>query len=146
MYIANVLHHAGIPFVIVEQNSRRGQEVKTCSFPIIFGDAGKGIILEAAELGRAKLLLITTPVAVVAQGIVEQAQRINPDIRIIARAEGVAQMKALYKRGVTYVVQPEFEASLEIVNQTFLNLGISAERLKTMTDEARRELNRPLCT
>lgn len=145
MYVANVLHYAGIPFVILEQNSRRGQEVKTCSFPIIFGDAGKGIILEAAELGKAKLLLITTPVAVVAQGIIDQAKKINPDIRIIARAEGVEQMKTLYGKGVTYVVQPEFEASLEIVNQTFLNLGIPAEQLKTMTEEARRELNRPLC-
>jgi len=145
MYVANVLHYVGVPFVILEQNSRRGQEVKTCSFPIIFGDAGKAIILEAAELQKAKLLLITTPVAVVSLGIVAQAQKINPDIRIIARAEGVEQMKALYKKGVTYVVQPEFEASLEIVNQTFLNLGIPAEQLKTMTEEARRELNRPLC-
>jgi CPA2 family monovalent cation:H+ antiporter-2 len=145
MYVANVLHHVGIPFVILEQNSRRGHEVKTCSFPIIFGDAGKGIILEAAELQKAKLLLITTPVAVISLGIVAQAQKINPDIRIIARAEGVEQMKALYKKGVTYVVQPEFEASLEIVNQTFLNLGIPAEQLKTLTEEARRELNRPIC-
>lgn len=145
MYVANVLHYAGIPFVILEQNSRRGEEVKTCQFPIVFGDAGKEIILKAAEIRKAKLLLITTPVAVVAQGIVEQAQKINPDIRIIARAEGVEQMKTLYKQGVTYVVQPEFEASLEIVNQTFLNLGIPAEQLKTMTEEARRELNRPLC-
>lgn len=145
MYVANVLHHVGIPFVILEQNSRRGHEVKTCSFPIIFGDAGKRIILEASELQKAKLLLITTPVAVVSLGIVAQAQKINPDIRIIARAEGMEQMKALYKKGVTYVVQPEFEASLEIVNQTFLNLGIHAEQLKTLTEEARRELNRPLC-
>jgi len=70
---------------------------------------------------------------------------IKPDIHIIARAEGVEQMKALYEKGVTYVVQPEFEASLEIVNQTLLNLGISAEELKTLTDDARQELNGPLC-
>jgi monovalent cation:H+ antiporter-2, CPA2 family len=145
MYVANVLHHVGIPFVILEHNSRRGHEVKTCSFPIIFGDAGKEIILKAADLRKAKLLLITTPVAVISLGIVAQAQKINPDIRIIARAEGVEQMKALYKKGVTYVVQPEFEASLEIVNQTFLNLGIPSEQLKTLTEEARRELNKPLC-
>jgi len=145
MYVANVLHNVGIPFVILEQNSHRGQDVKTCSFPIVFGDAGKAIILEAAGLPEARILLITTPVAVVSLGIVAQAQKINPDIIIIARAEGREQMKALYKKGVTYVVQPEFEASLEIVNQTFINLGISAEHLKTLTDEARRELDSPVC-
>ncbi len=144
MHVANVLHHSGIPFVILEQNSRRGEEVKTCKYPIIFGDAGKGIILEAAALRKAKLLLITTPVAVVSLGIIAQAQKINPDIHIIARAEGVEEMKALYKKGATYVVQPEFEASLEIINQTFLNLGISANEMKIITEEARKELNRPL--
>jgi len=49
-------------------------------------------------------------------------------------------MRALYQKGVTYVVQPEFEASLEIINQIFLNLGISADRMKEITEEAREEL------
>ena len=89
--------------------------------------------------------MITTPVAVISLGIVDQAQKIKSDIHIIARAEGVEQMKALYKKGVTYVVQPEFEASLEIVNQTLLDLGVPAEQLKALTEDARLELNKPLC-
>ena len=145
MSVANVLHHMDIPFVIIEQNSHRGEDAKAKRFPIIFGDAGKGIILKAADLSKAKLLLITTPVAVVSLGIVAQAKKMNPDVGIIARAEGVGQMKTLYQKGVTYVVQPEFEASLEIVNQTFLNLGISTDRLSVLTEEVRRELNRQLC-
>ena len=144
MYVANVLQQKNIPFVILEYNSRRVHEVRESGFPIIFGDAAKTIILEAADLKRAKLLLITTPVAVISLGIVAHAQRINPGIRIIARAEGEEQMKALYAKGVTYVVQPEFEASLEIVNQTLLNLGIPAEQFKTFTEDARQELHRPL--
>ena len=41
MYVANVLHRMNIPFVILEYNSRRVHEIKTCGFPIIFGDAGR---------------------------------------------------------------------------------------------------------
>lgn len=144
MYVADVLHHMSIPFVILEYNSRRVHDVKTSGFPIIFGDAGKDIILQAADLKKAKLLLITTPVAVVSLGIVAQAQKINPDIQIIARAEGTQQMKVLYQKGVTYVVQPEFEASLEIINQTLLNLGISADQMKSLIEDARQKLNPPL--
>jgi CPA2 family monovalent cation:H+ antiporter-2 len=144
VYIANVLHRMGIPFLIIEYDSRRGQKVKARSYPVIFGDAGKRIILEAAGLSRAKLLLITTPVAVVSMGIVAQAQRIKHDIHVIARAEGVEQMRALYKKGVTYVVQPEFEASLEIVSQTFLNLGIAPEDLNRLVEEARQDLTKSL--
>lgn len=145
MYVAHVLSRMNMPFVILEYSSRRVDEIKACGFPILFGDAARRIILEAADLQRARLLLITTPVAVISLGIVDHAQRIRPDIHIIARAEGIEQMKALYDKGVTYVVQPEFEASLEIVNQTLLNLGIPAEELKTLTNDARQELNRPLC-
>mgnify|MGYP000864647994 FL=1 len=142
--VANVLRKMDIPFVVLEYNSRRVDEIKECGFPIIFGDAGRRIILDAADLQKARLLLITTPVAVISLGIIDHAQRIKPDIHIIARAEGVEEMRALYQKGVTYVVQPEFEASLEIVNQTLLNLGIPAEQLKALTEDARQELNRPL--
>jgi CPA2 family monovalent cation:H+ antiporter-2 len=145
MYVAHVLSRKDIPFVIVEYNSRRVDEIKGCGFPIIFGDAGRRIILEAADLQRARLLLITTPVAVISLGIIDHAQKIKPDIHIIARAEGTEQMKTLYQKGVTYVVQPEFEASLEIINETLLNLGIPADQLKALTEDARQELNKPLC-
>lgn len=145
MSVADVLNKMKIPFVVLEYNSRRVEEIKKCGFPIIFGDAGRRIILEAAQLQKAKLLLITTPVAVIALGIVDHAQRINPDIPIIARAEGVEQMRALYARGVHYVVQPEFEASIEIVSQTLLNLGVPPDELKTLTEEARQKLNNTLC-
>ena len=64
---------------------------------------------------------------------------------ILARAEDVEQMKVLYSKGVTYVVQPEFEASIEIVSQTLLNLGVPADQLKTLTEDARQELNKTLC-
>jgi CPA2 family monovalent cation:H+ antiporter-2 len=143
--VANVLQKMGIPFIILEYNSRRIEEIQGCRFPMIFGDAERSIILDAAELNKAKLLLITTPVAVISLSIIDHAKRIRPDIPIIARAEGVEEMKALYSKGATYVVQPEFEASIEIVNQTLLTLGVSAEQLKILTDDARRELNKALC-
>lgn len=145
MSVANVLRRMGLPFVVLEYNSHRIEEIKGCGFPIIFGDAGRRIILEAADLKKAKLLLITTPVAVVALSIIDHAQKIQPGIPIIARAEGVEQMRALYARGVTYVVQPEFEASIEMITQTLISLGVSSEQLKTLTDGARQELNKALC-
>jgi len=144
-YIAHVLHHLGMPFVILEYNSRRVDEMKVLKFPIIYGDAGKEIILAAADIRKAKLLLITTPVAIISQTIVELARKLNPDISIIARAEGKAQMRALYEQGVTYVVQPEFEASLEMANQAFLHLGLPGDQLQKLAEEARRDLYDPLC-
>jgi CPA2 family monovalent cation:H+ antiporter-2 len=129
-----------IPFVIVELISRRVDEIKALGFPIIFGDAGKEIILEAVEIKKAKLLLITTPITIVSQAIVSQARKLNPDIHIIARAEGLEQMQDLHDLGVAHVIQPEFEASLEFAHQALVHLNISPDQIQSVTDEVRNEL------
>ncbi|MBI4632803.1 MAG: cation:proton antiporter [Deltaproteobacteria bacterium] len=139
-HIAAVLYRMAIPFVIVELISRRVDEIKAFGFPIIFGDASKEIILEAVEIKKAKLLLITTPITIVSQAIVSQARKLNPDIHIIARAEGLEQMQDLHDLDVAHVIQPEFEASLEFAHQALVHLNISPDQIQSVTDEVRNEL------
>ncbi len=143
-YVAGILQRMGTPFIIVEWNSRRADELKALGFPVLFGDAEKEIILEAAELGKARLLLITTPVALIAQVIVTHAKKLNPAIAIIARAEGFEEMQGLHDQGVSLVVQPEFEASLEVARQALLHLNVPMDAIQQYTDEVREELYRPL--
>jgi len=143
-YVAGILHRLGTAFLIIEWNSRRVDELKALGFPVLFGDAGQEIILEAAEVGKARLLLITTPVTLISQVIVTHAKKLNPTIEIIARAEGIEEMKGLHARGVALVVQPEFEASLEFARQALLNLDIPVEEIDRYTDEVRDELYRPI--
>ena len=143
-YIADVLYRIRMPFVILEINYSRVEQIKSLGFPVIYGDASQSIILEAAEIDKAKLLLITTPVTIVSRAIVSQVKKLNPDLRIVARAEAVEQMKALYDHGVYNVIQPEFEAGLEFTRQALLSLDIPADRIQQFTDEVRQELYRPL--
>ena len=75
---------------------------------------------------------------------VAQAKKLNPVIEIIARAEGIEEMKGLRDQGVALVVQPEFEASLEFARQALLNLHIPVEEIDRYTDEVRNELYQPL--
>ncbi len=143
-YVAGILQRLGTAFLIIEWNSRRVDELKALGFPVLYGDAEKEIILEAAEVGKARLLLITTPVTLISQVIVAYAKKLNPTIEIIARAEGIEEMKGLRDQGVALVVQPEFEASLEFARQALLNLDIPVEEIDRYTDEVRNELYQPL--
>ncbi|MFZ0484845.1 MAG: cation:proton antiporter [Desulfobacterales bacterium] len=143
-YIADVLYRIRMPFVILEINYSRVEQIKSLGFPVIYGDASQSIILEAAEIDKAKLLLITTPVTIVSQAIVSQVKKLDPDLQIVARAEAVEHMKALYDHGVYNVIQPEFEAGLEFTRQALLSLDIPADRIQQFTDEVRQELYRPL--
>jgi monovalent cation:H+ antiporter-2, CPA2 family len=142
--IAHVLQKLKIPFVVIELSSRRVDDLRRHGYPLLYGDASKEIILRAAELDKARLLLITTPLTVVAREIVEQAKKIQPTLHIITRAEGIEEMGALHDQGVGHIVQPEFEASLEITHQALRHLGMPADQIYQFTDEVRRELYLPL--
>lgn len=143
-HVAQILRHLGLSFVIIELDYRRFDQAKAAGFPAIYGDASQKTVLEAAGIEKADLFLITTPTLVLAQTMVLQARQLNPTLEILARAEGVEQMKALYEQGVNHVVQPEFEAGLEITRQTLLHLNLPAMEILRYTDRVRHELYAPL--
>ena len=143
-YVARVLHDLGLSFVAIELNQQRVDECREQGFPVIYGDGSQPIVLEAAAIGQARLLLATVPSIVVNQSLAAQVQRHNPDLHIVARAEGPEQLKALHAAGIYEVVQPEFEAGLEMTRQTLLHVGLPATDIQQFTDAVRRELYAPL--
>jgi len=122
----------------------RADELKASGLPMLFGDAEKEIILEAANTCKARLLLITTPVTLISKAIASQAKKLNHNINIIARAESIEEMQGLRDMGVSHVVQPEFEAGLEFVRQALLHRSIPADQIDQYTDRVRLELYRPI--
>jgi len=142
--VAQVLQHLDLAFVIIELDYHQVIQTKENGFPVIFGDAAQEVVLEAAKIEKARLVLVTTPAIVSTQTIVEQVRHANPTVHIVARAEGVEQMQALHEHGVYEVVQPEFEAGLEITRQALLHLDIPTTDIQRFTDTIRRELYAPL--
>ncbi|HBI15058.1 MAG TPA: portal protein [Desulfobulbaceae bacterium] len=143
-HIAQVLTQLDVSFVIVEINHQRMTECKTALYPVIYGDMTQQVVLDAAEVGRARLLLITPPSIIVSAAIVGHVKQINPKLQIVARADGVEQTRALYENGVYMVVLPEMEAGLEIARQALLSLQIPATVIQEYTDMVRHELYAPL--
>jgi len=143
-YIAGVLKHLGILFVIIELDNRQFDKAKTAGLPIIYGDAGQAVVLEAAKIEKSKLLLITTPSIVTAQSIVQQARNLNPGLQVVARAEGTEQMIRLSECGVHMTVQPQLEAGLEMTRQALLNFAIPVIEIQRYTDAVRQERYAPL--
>jgi CPA2 family monovalent cation:H+ antiporter-2 len=142
-HVAQVLKNLKLPFVLIELDHLRVEQGKLAGFPIIYGDASQEVVLRAAHLKQACLLLVTIPPIVVAQAIVLQAKQLKPSLDILARAEGVELMQALYESGVNQVVQPEFEAGLEMTRQALLHLHVPATEILRYTDAIRRDLYTP---
>ena len=97
------------------------ESAKSNDYSVIFGDASQEVVLKAAKVYDARLLIITTPAIATSQSIVDEVRLLNSKLHIVSRAEGEHQMKLLHDHGVYEVVQPEFEASLEITRQALLH-------------------------
>jgi CPA2 family monovalent cation:H+ antiporter-2 len=139
-YVAQVLKKLSVAFVVIEFNSHRIHHLKESGLPLIYGDASQSIVLEAAKIEHAKLLIITTPSAIITKMIVELSRSVNSKLNIVARAESEEQMKLLYGLGASEVILPEFETGLEIARQALRTLNLPATEIVQFTDMARHEL------
>ena len=138
-YLANVLQRFDLDFAVIELVHQRMEQCKALGFPVIYGDAGQPIVLEAAAIEKARLLLVTIPSIAV-----EHARQTRPDLHIVARAAGVEQIEMLHELGVYEIVQPEFEAGLEITRQALLHLDIPPTDIQRYTDGVRSKRYAPL--
>jgi CPA2 family monovalent cation:H+ antiporter-2 len=143
-YVASVLQQLGLPFVTLDLDYRRFEEARVAGYPSIFGDAGQPVVLEAAHIDRARLVLITTADEQTTYAVVDHVHRIKAELHLVARAGGIEQMRKLQGRGVYEVVQPEFEAGLEITRQALLHLDVAPTEIQRFTDAVRHELYAPL--
>ncbi|MBZ0320784.1 MAG: cation:proton antiporter [Anaerolineae bacterium] len=143
-YAARLLNQLGLDCVVIELDQRRVEDLKKEGIPVIYGDASRSVVLEATKLEQAKLLLITVPDFPVTRAIVHLARQVNPTLHIVARAEEVETLHLLHEMGVYEVVQPRFEAGLEIIRQALLHLNFGVNDIQHYTDTIRQELYAPL--
>lgn len=116
--LGTVLEAHGIPFLVVELNAAMIEQLAIRGTPHIYGDAFSRLVLEKTNLRNASCLVLTVPDPISSTGTATIAREINPDIKIIARVHRVRDIPVLRSAGVNAVVQPEFEASIEITRLT----------------------------
>ena len=138
--IAQVLKRLSVPMLIIELDQLRVERAKHADIPVVFGDVGHEVVLEAAETPSARLLIITTPEVVIAQAIVENARKVNSEIQVVARAPGVEFLEEFKKLNISEVVIPEFEAGLEMARKALVHLHIPAAKIQHYTESLRQDL------
>ncbi len=139
-HVARVLSDIGRAFVIIELDHHRVQQFKDTGAPVVFGDASQDAVLKAAAIQHACLLLVTIPDVVVARSVIQNAKGLNPGVHTVARASSPDHLRAFTELDVFEVVQPEYEAGLEMTRQALLHLRISPSDIQRYTDQVRQEL------
>ena len=138
--IAQVLKRLNVPMLIIELDQLRVDRAKHADIPVIYGDAGHEVVLEAATASLARLLIITSPEVVIAQTIVQRVRKVNAEIQVVARAPGVEFLEEFKKLNISEVVIPEFEAGLEMARKALVHLHIPAAKIQHYTESLRQDL------
>ena len=97
------------PLLIIENDSAAVDKLKAQGIETISGNACDPDVIAAANLAAARGLLVSVPDAFESGQIVEQARRISPQLRILARSHSEEETQHLMRHGATLVVMGERE-------------------------------------
>lgn len=122
--LADALERRKLRYLVVEYNPQIVRELRARDVPVIYGDAANPAVLEHAHLETARLLAVLMPDARAAELTTAHARARHPQLDIIARAGDVGHLTGLRRAGATEVVQPEFEAGVEVIRHTMRRYGI----------------------
>ena len=111
---------------------------------VVYGDATRRDVLEAAGLARAAALVVSFNDTAIAQKILELARTLRPEMPVIVRTMDDADLERLMQAGATEVVPESLEGSLMMGSHVLMLLGVPMERIVQHVAEVRRSRYRML--
>jgi voltage-gated potassium channel Kch len=105
--VADLAHAQGMSFCVIEKNEHTIERCRKSGVCMVEGDAGDAEVLRRAGLDRATLFACTVPDDKAMLAAVEEARRLNPALRIIARCRYVSSGVQAKAHGADDVVVEE---------------------------------------
>ncbi len=136
--LATALERRGLRYLVIEYNPLLVRELRARGVPVVYGDASDPAVLEHAHLQQASLLAVLMPDAAATEVATRVARSHHPRLDIVARARDVRDVPRLQRAGATAIVQPEFEAGLEVIRHALRRYGLSSQELAVLAAGRRR--------
>lgn len=127
-------HH---PILVIDNDEATLQALRDQQIPYLFGDASSELVLRKSKLERARVLAIALPDPLATRLTLKRALSMVPNLDVTVRAHAIQEIDVLYQLGAKEVVQPEFEASLEMGAHVLLNLGDPIQQVQTIANTYR---------
>ena len=135
--IVKILQNQGYPILVIENSEAAIQRLRMQKIPYIFGDADSELVLEKAHLKNASALAIALPDPSSTRLLLQRALKIAPSLDVIARSHYNNEIDLLTQMGAKEVVQPEFEAALELGAHLLTTLGEADEHIHSVIKNIR---------
>ncbi len=138
--VSRILKDFDIQPVVIDLNVDTIRSLSESGEPAIYGDASRSDILEAAETGKARYLLLTLPDRIARTRVILACRRLNPQLHVFVRARYLIERSWLKELGATEVCYEEVEAAAGLAALLLREVGADEGQIKAEIDRIRAEL------
>lgn len=135
--LVKLLQEHGLPVVVIDQSESRIQQVREAGVAYVYGNGASLHVLQTAGVDKARAMAIALPDPMSSRLCLKRALELAPDLDVVVRATRDQDIELLYQLGAREVVQPEFEASLEISAHLLAGMGLSNSAIQRQATQIR---------
>ena len=122
--VGEMLTEHGQSFLAVDANPTTVGLGRAEGANVFYGDAGRREMLERCGIDSARAVVVTMDAPGKVDEVVAAVRSMRPDLILIARARDHKHAARLYALGVTDAVPETTEASLQLAENTLVDLGV----------------------
>ncbi|MDB5421368.1 MAG: sodium/hydrogen exchanger [Brevundimonas sp.] len=122
--VGEMLAEHKVAFIALDTDPVAVSAARKDGHEIYYGDAGRKEMLELCGIATARALVVTMDAPGKVDEVVIAARALRDDMTLIARARDDRHAARLYALGVTDAVPETTEASLQLAENTLVDLGI----------------------
>jgi len=127
--VARLLREEGVQPVLVEMNVDTARRLRVDGYPVVYGDATRPEVLEAAGIRTARALVISGPTAEQRAEIIRFARNMNPNIRVLVHSSYLRDVPIMRDAGADEVFSGEGEVALAMIQYILGDLGATPEQM-----------------
>ncbi|MFG1231227.1 YbaL family putative K(+) efflux transporter [Xanthobacter flavus] len=109
--VADGLKAAGTPFLVIEDQGDRLEELKRLGLESVNANAASAPAITAANVAGARRIILAIPDGFEASNVLKKARQLNPGIEIVARAHSDAEVEHLRQSGANFIIMGEREVA-----------------------------------
>lgn len=128
-YLGRFLKEESIPFIALDIDPARVHDAAAAGEQVVYGDAGRQLVLEAAGAERAKALIVSYSDMRASMKVLHKVQDKYPNLPVIVRTYDEANIDAFKDAGATEVVPEVLEGSLMLASHALVLLGVPLNRV-----------------
>ena len=142
--LAWMLRQESLPSIALDLDPIRVRDARDAGEPVIYGDAARSDILQAAGLMQARALAISFVDVAVAMRILGIVRQLRPEMPVIVRTMDDRDLDQLKAAGAAEVVPESLEGSLMMGSHLLMLLGVPVSRVLRQVQTVRRDRYRML--